>query len=101
MMQSEARHYRPCSCCASERRLASSARRTAGARAGDAPIIGEACSACRKKNKEAVRVLEEALAPRRHVATMTARLHLALSQAREMTGDIDVARAELASTFAA
>jgi eukaryotic-like serine/threonine-protein kinase len=67
-------------------------------------IIGESLFGL-QENQEAARVIEEALRLQASLSDadslLTARLHLALSKSREMTGDIDAALAELAKTLAA
>jgi len=66
-------------------------------------IIGESLFGL-QEDKEASRVIEDALRLQDSLSDadplLTARLHLALSESREMTGDIDAAVAELAKTFA-
>ena len=67
-------------------------------------IIGESLFGL-QDNQESARVVEDALRLQQSIPDadplMTARLHLALSQSREMLGDTDAAVAELAKTFAA
>ena len=67
-------------------------------------IIGESLFGL-QENHESARVVEDALRLQQSLAdedpSMTARLHLALSQSREMLGDTDAAVAELAKAFAA
>ena len=67
-------------------------------------IIGESLFGL-QENQESARVVEDALRLQQSIPDadplMTARLHLALSQSREMLGDTDAAVAELAKTFAA
>jgi serine/threonine-protein kinase len=67
-------------------------------------IIGESLFGL-QDNQEAARVIEDALRLQQSIPDadplMTARLHLALSQSREMLGDTDVAVAELSQTLVA
>ena len=67
-------------------------------------IIGESLFGL-QENQESARVIEAALRLQESIPAadplLTARLHLALSKAREMLGDNDSAVAELAKTFAA
>ena len=67
-------------------------------------IIGESLFGL-QDSRESARVVEDALRLQQSIPDadplMTARLHLALSQSREMLGDTDAAVAELAKTFAA
>jgi tetratricopeptide (TPR) repeat protein len=67
-------------------------------------IIGESLFGL-QENQQSARVVADALRLQQSIpdadALMTARLHLALSQSREMLGDPDAAVAELAKTFAA
>ena len=67
-------------------------------------IIGESLFGL-QDSQESARVVEDALRLQQSIPDadplMTARLHLALSQSREMLGDTDAAVAELAKTFAA
>jgi serine/threonine-protein kinase len=67
-------------------------------------IIGESLFGL-QENTEAARVVEEGLRIQGSVADadplLTARLHLQLSESREMLGDLDTAGAELGKTFAA
>ncbi len=67
-------------------------------------IIGESLFGL-QENHQSARVVEDALRLQQSLAdedpSMTARLHLALSQSREMLGDTDAAVAELAKAFAA
>ncbi len=67
-------------------------------------IIGESLFGL-QDTQEAARVVDDALRLQQSIPDadplMTARLHLALSQSREMLGDTDAAVAELAKTFTA
>jgi serine/threonine-protein kinase len=67
-------------------------------------IIGESLFGL-QENQESARVLEAALRRQQSIPDadplLTARLHLALSQSREMLGDTNAAVAELAKTFVA
>jgi eukaryotic-like serine/threonine-protein kinase len=87
-----------------ERRMHERKDATPGLQVEMLAIIGESLFGL-QENAESARVVEDALRLQRAVPDadplMTARLHLALSQSREMLGDPDAAVAELARTFVA
>ncbi len=87
-----------------ERRLAERADASPQLRVEMLTIIGESLFGL-QENKETARVIEAALRVQQSIAdpdpSISARLHLALSESREMMGRNDEALAQLAKAFAA